>query len=72
MNDVMPCDLNNRHSVAGLCILYKVRERVSHLTHLFFACLPALYRHERLTQRAEALNEFAFVPVLYRTNQYSR
>ena len=72
MNDVVvPCKLNNRRSVAGLCMLYKVRERVS---HPLFACLPAPYRSERFTRRADALNEFsiAFEPVRYRTNQYSR
>ena len=37
MNDVVPCNLSNRRSVAGLCMLYKVRERVS---HPLFACLP--------------------------------
>ena len=55
MNDVVLCNLNNCRSVAGLCMLYKVRERIS---HLLFACLPDPY--ERLTRRAEALNEFAF------------
>ena len=50
-------------------MLYKVREPVS---HTLFACLPAPYRRERLTRRAEALNEFAFEPVRYRINQYSR
>ena len=30
MNDVVPCNMNNRRSVVGLCMLYKVRERVSH------------------------------------------
>ena len=69
MIDVVLCNLNNRRSVTGLCMLYKVRERVS---HPHFACLPALYRRERLTRRAEALDEFAFEPVCYRTNQYSR
>ena len=69
MNDVVPCNLNNRRSVAGLCMLYKVRERVS---HPLFACLPAPYRRERFTRRADALNEFAFEPVRYRTNQCSR
>ena len=69
MNDVVPCKLNNRRSVAGLCMLYKVRERVS---HPLFACLPDPYRRERFTRRADALNEFAFEPVRYRTNQYSR
>ena len=28
--DIVPCNLNNRRSVAGLCILYKVRKRVSY------------------------------------------
>ena len=69
MYDVVPCNLNNRRSVAGLCMLYKVRERV---IHSLFACLPAPYRRERLILRAEALNEFAFEPVRYRTNQYGR
>ena len=69
MNDIVPCKLNNRRSVAGLCMLYKVRERVS---HPLFACLPDPYRRERFTRRADALNEFAFEPVRYRTNQYSR
>ena len=65
---IMSLMLNNRRSVAGLCMLYKVRERVS---HLLFACLPDPYRRERFTRRADALNEFAFEPVRYRTNQYS-
>ena len=69
MNDIVPCKLSNRRSVAGLCMLYKVRERVS---HPIFACLPDPYRRERLTRRAEALTEFVFEPVRYRTNQYSR
>ena len=69
MNDVVPCNLNNHRSVVGLCMLYKVRERVS---HSFFACLPAPYGRERLIRRGEALNEFAFELVRYRTNQYSR
>ena len=69
MNDVVPCNLNNRRLVAGLCMLYKDRERVS---HPLFACLPDPYRRERLTRGAEALNQFAFEPVRYRTNQYSR
>ena len=69
MNDVVPCNLNNRRSVAGLCMLYKVRGRVS---HPLIACLPAPYRRERLARRAEALNEFAFESVRCRTNQYSR
>ena len=69
MNDVMPCKLNNRRSVAGLCMLYKVRERVS---DPLFACLPDPYRRDRFTRRADALNEFAFEPVRYRINQYSR
>ena len=60
MNDVGPCNLNNRRSVAGVCMLYKVRERVS---PPLFACLPDPYRRERLTRGAEALNEFAFEPV---------
>ena len=69
MNDVVPCNLSNRRSVAGLCMLYKVRERVS---HPLFACLPDPYTRERLTRRAVALNEFVFEPVRFRTIQYSR
>ena len=69
MNDVVPCNLSNRRSVAGLCMLYKVCERVS---NPLFACLPDPYRRERLTRRTEALNEFAFEPVRFRTNQFSR
>ena len=69
MNDVVPCNLNNRRLVAGLCVLYKFRERVS---YPLFSCLPDPYRRERLILGAEALNEFAFEPVRYRTNQYSR
>ena len=69
MSDLVACNLNNHGSVAGLCMLFKVRERLS---HPLFACLPTPYRRERLTRRAEALNEFAFEPVRYRTNQYSR
>ena len=68
MNDVVPCNLSNRRSVAGLCMLYKVRERVS---HPLFACLPDPYRRERLIQHTEALNEFAFEPARFRTNQFS-
>ena len=69
MNDAVPCNLKNHRLVAGLCMLYKVRERVS---HPLFACLPDPYRRERLTRGAEALNEFAFEPVRCRTNQYYR
>ena len=50
-------------------MLYKVRERVS---HPLFACLPDPYRRERLTRCTKALNEFAFEPVRFRTNQFSR
>ena len=69
MNNVIPCYLDNRRLIAGLCMLYKVRERVC---HPLFTCLPAPYRRERLTRRADALNAFAFEPIRYRTNQYSR
>ena len=69
MNDVVPCDLGNRRSIAGLCMLYKIHERIY---HPLFACLPIPFRRERLTRRTEALHDRAFEPVRCRSNQYSR
>ena len=69
MNDAVLCCLEDRRSVAGLCMLYKIRERVG---HPLFECLPAPLRRDRLTRRTEVLNDYAFEPVRYRTNQYSR
>jgi len=46
MNGEVPCNLDNRHMVAGLCMLFKVRERVS---HPLFACLPTRFWRDRLT-----------------------
>ena len=53
MNDVVPYKLNNRRLVAGMCMLYKVRERIS---HPLFAWLPTPYIRERLARSAEAFN----------------
>ena len=58
MNDVVPCKMNNRRSVADLCMLYKVRDCAS---HPLFACLPDPYRGERFTRRADALLSSLFV-----------
>ena len=59
----------NRRTVAGLCMLYKVRDRVC---HPLFSYLPVLFQRDRLTQRTEALHEFALESVRHRTNQYAR
>ena len=69
MNDVVPHCLDNRRSVAGLCMLYKIRDRVR---HPLFSCLPVPFQRDRLTRRTEALHEFALEPVRHRTNQYAR
>jgi len=69
MNDTVPCCLDDRRSVAGLCMLYKIRARVS---HPLFKCLPVPLRRDRLTRRTEALHDYAFEPVRHRTNQYGR
>ena len=49
--------------------MFKVRERAS---HPLIACFLGPYRRERLTRRAEALNQIAFEPVRYRINLYSQ
>jgi len=69
MNDQVPCNLNHRRSVAGLCMLFKIHERVG---HPLFAYLPARFQRDRLTRRTESLHDYAFEPVRYRTNQYAR
>ena len=69
MDDVVPYCLDSRRSVAGLCMLYKIRHRVC---HPLFCCLPIPFQRYRLTQRPEALREFALEPVCHRTNQYTR
>ena len=69
LNIAMPCSLSDRRSVAGLCMLYKVRERVG---HPLVAFLPARFQRERLTRRTEALHDNAFEHVRCRTNQFAR
>ena len=69
MDDVVPYCLDNRRSVAGLCMLYNIRDRVC---HPLFSCLPIPFQLDRFTRRTEALHEFALEPVRHRTNQCAR
>ena len=62
-------DLGHRRKVSSLCMLYKILRNPNHPLN---SELPNRFQPARATRYALSLNSRAFVPVRYRTNQFSR
>ena len=65
----LDCDLAHRRSVAGLCMLFKIR---GNPMHPLSGALPVPYVPVRVTRGALVAHRNTYAPPRYRTSQYYR
>lgn len=66
---MVSCSLRHRRSVASLCMLYKIASNSTHPVH---NVLPGPFIPRRFTRRTVQMHDRAFIPIRYRTEQFSR